>query len=171
MIKGKQTKQEAQTTNLLISLLMRFPEIMSINYDMQKERCKFTFILNDTVNREKYCAFKKMLNESLSVFRDMTDESFFLSTKITRSGKITLIESTCGAFDLSLDAIQLIISLVDSFFCDIIVRDYDAVEMARDEEVIKQEEIIEYLLCNTTGAKKENLIAFREAGKVYIYDK
>lgn len=59
----QQTKQDAHTTNLLISLLMRFPEIMSINFDMPQDNAKFTFILAGIVKK----GMSQVLNSSLRI--------------------------------------------------------------------------------------------------------
>ena len=172
MLKGKQqSKQDAYATNLLISLLMRFPEIMAINFDMPEEKCKFTFMLQGNVPKEEYALFKRKLGESLDAFSELTSENIAVSVKLVRSGKVSLMEITSSTDYLCLEAIQLITSLLDISFPQIVVKDMDILETVRDEEMLRQEEIIEYLLSHTTGTKKENLIAFREAGKVYVYDK
>jgi hypothetical protein len=165
------TKQDAFVTNLLISLLMRFPEIMAINFDMPKEKCKFTFILQGAVSKEEYALFKSKLDESLDAFNELTGDELSVLTKLVRSGKMSLIEITCKTDALCLENIQLLTSLIDVSFPSIILKDTDIDDIVRDEEMFRQEEIIEYLLSHTAGAKKENLIAFREAGKVYVYDK
>jgi hypothetical protein len=172
VLKGKQqSKQDAYVTNLLISLLMRFPEIMAINFDMPKEKCKFTFMLQGNVSKDEYFLFKGKLSESLAAFGELTSEQLTVSVKLIRSGKINLMEITSSTDSLCLEAIQLITSLLDMSFPQIIIKDMDILDTVRDEEMLRQEEIIEYLLSHTTGTKKENLIAFRESGKVYVYDK
>jgi hypothetical protein len=150
---------------------MRFPEIMAINFDMPEEKCKFTFMLQGSVSKEEYSLFKRKLSESLDAFSELTSEQLTVSVRLVRSGKISLMEITSSTDCLCLEAIQLITSLLDMSFPQIIVKDMDILDTVRDEEMLRQEEIIEYLLSHTTGTKKENLIAFRESGKVYVYDK
>ena len=41
----------------------------------------------------------------------------------------------------------------------------------QSEEIMQQEEIINYLLNQGTKMKKVNLLAFRDAGKVFVYNK
>jgi hypothetical protein len=171
-LKGKQpTKQDAYTTNLLISLLMRFPEVMTINYDVPKDCVKFTFMLGGSVEKTEFMRFKKLLSESLSAYQDLTGEDFVMKAKLVRSGNLTLLELSGCTTTLSLEAIQLVTGIVDSVFDDILFRDAETLDAVRDDELMRQEEIIEYLLSHSTGSKQESLIAFREAGKVYVYDK
>ena len=172
MVKMKQqTKQDAYTTNLLISLLMRFPEIMSINFNMPHDQAKFTFILAGSVEKEDVTRFKNTLKESLAAFQELCGELLSVKTKLHRSGRLNLLELSSCTTTLSLEAIQLICGLVSNYFPRALVREDDGTELAHEEELIRQEEIIEYLLSHSTGTKQDNLIAFREAGKVFVYDK
>ncbi len=172
MLKGKQQgKQDAYVTNLLISLLMRFPEIMSINFDMPREKCKFSFMLQGNVAKEDYAFFKSNLGDSLDAYFEITGSEVAVKSRLVRSGKMNMVEITCRTDSLCLEVIQLVTALMDIAFSPIMLRDMDVIETVKDEEMMRQEEIIEYLLNHTAGTKKENLIAFREAGKVYVYDK
>ena len=47
----QQGKQNAYMTNLMISLLLRFPEIMSLHFDMPQDEAKFTFLLKGKLSR------------------------------------------------------------------------------------------------------------------------
>ena len=172
MAKAKQqTKQDAYTTNLLISLLMRFPEIMSINFNMPDDQAKFTFILVGSVKKEVFAQFTEMLEESLGAYQELTGESFELKPKLQRTGKLSLLEVHCCTTELSLEAIQLLCGVVTATFSKSLLQDGSTLEAIHDEEMIRQEEIIEYLLTHSTGTKQDNLLAFREAGKVFVYDK
>lgn len=167
----QQTKQDAYTTNLLISLLMRFPEIMSINFDMPHEKAKFTFVLAGDVKREEYSRFEKNLAEAMAAFTELTGEQLPIKPRLLRSAKLKMLELSCSTTDLSLEAIQLICGLVSGLFSSALITECDSLELFHEEELVRQEEIIEYLLSHSTGTKKDNLIAFREAGKVFVYDK
>ncbi|MCW3490750.1 hypothetical protein [Dethiobacter alkaliphilus] len=172
MVKAKQqSKQDAYTTNLLISLLMRFPEIMSINFNMPDDHAKFTFILVGSVKKEDFAGFTALLDESLSAFQELTGESFALEPKLQRTGKLSLLEVSCCTTSLSLEAIQLLCGVVSGTFAQSLLQDGNTLETIHDEEMVRQEEIIDYLLTHSTGAKKDNLLAFRESGKVFVYDK
>ena len=172
MAKVKQhTKQDAYTTNLLISLLMRFPEIMSINFNMADDRAKFTYILVGSVKKEVFTQFTALLEDSLGAYQELTGENFELEPKLQRTGKLSLLEVNCCTTTLSLEAIHLLCGVVTGAFSDSLLQDGDALEAIHDDEMMRQEEIIEYLLTHSTGTKQDNLLAFREAGKVFVYDK
>lgn len=166
----QQTKQDAHTTNLLISLLMRFPEIMSINFDMPQDNAKFTFILAGIVKKEDVTSFKLAFKNSLTAYLELTGEYLQVKHKLQRSGKLNLLELYCRTSALTLEGIQLICGIVSGHFPTILVREGVAGEYIHEEELIRQEEIIAYLLSHNTGTKQDNLIAFREAGKVFVYD-
>ena len=167
----QQSKQDAYTTNLLISLLMRFPEIMSINFNMPDEQAKFTFVLGSAISKNEVSGFNELLTNSLCAYSDLTEETFKVKSKFIRSGKLTMLEISCCTINLTLEGIQLLTGVVGHVFSKQLIRDMESTELIHDEEMIRQEEIIEYLLSHSTGTKKENLLAFREAGKVFVYDK
>lgn len=166
----QQPKQDAHTTNLLISLLMRFPEIMSIKFDMPHDSAKFTFILAGSIIKEDVTNFKLVLKDSLLAYQELTGECLQVKPKLQRSGKLSLLELRCSTTALSLEGIQLICGIVSGHFPRMLVREGDTAEFIHEEELIRQEEIIAYLLSHNTGARQDNLIAFREAGKVFVYD-
>ena len=84
---------------------------------------------------------------------------------------MNLLILTSSTETLSLEGIQLICGIVCNAFPKAVIRDADTIDAIHEEEIIRQEEIIEYLLSHGTGARQDNLLAFREAGKVFVYDK
>jgi hypothetical protein len=166
-----QNKQDAYTSNLLISLLMRFPEIMSINFDMPHDQAKFTFILAGDVRREDVSRFAANLKESLAAFAELTGEKLMVKSRLHRSGRLNLLELNTNTTALSLEAIQLVCGLVAGVFTGSLVTESDNLDYIHEDEMMRQEEIIDYLLSHGAGAHKDNLLAFREAGKVFVIDK
>lgn len=172
MVKGKnQSKQDAYTTNLLISILMRFPEVMAVNLNRRSELAKFTFVLMGKIDNEKFRSFKQMLADSFDAFTELTGEDIRFAEKLRRQGNINLMEISCSTSFLSLESIQLMAGIVDRVFSRQLMRDEEAPDAVHEDELLRQEEIIDYLLNHSTGTKQENLIAFREEGKVFVYDK
>lgn len=171
-VKGKQNnKQDAYNTNLLVSLLMRFPEIMAINFDMPRDRCKFVFLLQGKAGKKEYEEMTLRLQEALDALREMTGESLEARARLFSAKNISIIEVTCGTTDLSLEAINLITAIIDDSFPGMILKDLETINNIGEDELLRQEEIIGYLLSHTTSSKKENLFAYREAGKVFVFDK
>lgn len=164
-------KKGNYTTNLLISLLMRFPEIMSIHFNLPRDIAKFTFVLKGSPGKDEFAHFNWLLEESLLVLQDLTGGMLKVKVKLQRSHDITLLIVTSNTSYLSLEGIQLICGIVCSEFSHTIVRDADALEALRDDELMHQEEIIDYLLTHSTATKQDNLLAFRDSGKVFVYDK
>ncbi len=171
MVKTKQhAKQDAYTANLLISLLIRFPEILSINFDRAQDRCKFTFMLSGKYEREQVLRFRRTCKESLETYFNLTGEAFAIKIGVTFSRRPNLLEITSNTTLLSLEAIQLICGLVSNAFGEALLKDDECQDNSRDD-LSRHEEIIDYLLSHSAGTKQENLFAFREAGRVYVFDK
>lgn len=166
----QQGKQNAYMTNLMISLLLRFPEIMSLHFDMPQDEAKFTFLLKGKLEQE-YNNFTVLLHDALAAFQDLTGKEFRVKAALQRSGKISLLTLISGTSCLSLEGIQLLCGLVRSSFAAALIRDAEATAVLQDDDLLQQEEMITYLLNHSTGTNKDSLLAFREAGKVYIFDK
>lgn len=167
----QQTRQDAYTTNLLISLLMRFPEIMAINFDMRRDCCKFTFMLRCKLTQEQFYSFSRILGDSLDAYCELTGENFKVKPAYIRSGKISLLDISVSTTTLSLEIIQLLTGVVSGTFPAVLLRDLETLDCVHEDEMVRQDEMIEYFLSHTMGARQDNLIAFRDAGKVYVYDK
>ncbi|MBT9173596.1 MAG: hypothetical protein DDT21_01997 [Syntrophomonadaceae bacterium] len=164
-------KQDAYTANLLISLLIRFPEILSINFNMPQNRCKFTFMLSGRQEREEVLRFRKTFKDALETYINLTGEYFSVKIAATFSHRLNLLEITSNTTFLSLEAIQLICGLVATSFGESLLKDAECQDSTRDDDLSRHEEIIDYLLSHSVGSRQDNLFAFREAGRVYVYDK
>jgi len=164
-------KNHNYATNLLISLLMRFPEIMSINFNLPRDKAKFTFVLKGKPSKEEFAHFTWLLEESFLTLQEISEETVKVKTKLQSAQDISILTVSSNTSCLSLESIQLICGVVCSEFSHTVIRDADTLETFHDDELMRQEEIIDYLLSRSTAAKDGNLVAFRDSGKVFVYNK
>ncbi|NLP37863.1 MAG: hypothetical protein GX357_09445 [Firmicutes bacterium] len=167
----QQSKQDLRTANLLISLLLRFTEIFSIHLDMPNECVRFTFMLRGELAGDEFSRFQKVLADSFAAYGGLTGKNIVIKAELahfSHLSKITLVTTTK---DLSLAEIQLFCGLVCNVFPKTVLRDMENLGQMQSEEIMQQEEIINYLLNQGTKMKKVNLLAFRDAGKVFVYNK
>ncbi len=164
-------KQDTYATNLLVSLLMRFPEIMSIRFDKPQEQILFNFLLAGRPTKEELAGFKALLKESFAAYADLSSEKLQFKVALQSAGKLSILGIKASTETLSLEGISLLCGLVCRAFSRKIVRDAETLDAFYDEEMLRQEEIIAYLLNHGVATNKENLLAFRDAGKVLVYNK
>ncbi len=158
--------EDSYFVNLLISVLTRYPEIFTVCYDLIETKCKLSYMIKRPLWGEKYISFKDKLRESFALYCDLlgTGTVIPVINKISFSS-MTLLELSWGTQTLSLGEINLVNELIITEFKKTIVSDI------REAEVSGQGELIEYLLPYKRENKEKHLFAFRDAGKVYVYDK
>lgn len=168
-LKYKNGNEVSHSIGLLISILVRYPQVGSINYDPQSKVIKFTFMLSKPgVNLDQ---FKEKLLISLETFNFLKGKKpKVVNLKFTDSNHVSLLEVHRDVATLSQDEISLIIALVEEQYGEILVSDEN--EELLDEDLVVQEELISHMLENVRGAfPDKRLIAFREEGKVLVFNK
>ncbi len=166
-----QQEYDTNATNLLISILLRFPEIISLHLDMPNKSASFTFMLSNRIKKEEFIAFKTVLKEYLSAYKELTGINIAVKANLQHAGKVSLLVLATATDYLTLESIQLICGTVCNIFTEKVIRETVAGVFTHEEEIARQEEIIDYLLSHSKEARQENLVAFRESGKVFVYGK
>lgn len=170
-MKLKQASEELSNVDLLIFLLVRFPEIFTINYNLAQSKFKLSFMLKIKIENDQYIRFKKGFLTSLRAYNELSGFNYSsprLCKKFIKPW--TLLQVTLKKGRISLEEVNLISSLVVNEYKNGLVFDTRGKNYF-DNKTIDREELIEYLLPRKKRNEEENLIAFRESGKVYIYDK
>ena len=65
------SESTANSVSLLISILVRYPEIATVNFDPEGKILKFTFMTSSPVSSEKWNDFCYKLNESVEVYSSL----------------------------------------------------------------------------------------------------
>ncbi|NLM51935.1 MAG: hypothetical protein GX197_03820 [Firmicutes bacterium] len=166
-----QSKENLKTANLLISLLLRFPEIFSIHLDMPNETFKFTFMLHGKLAAEEFSHFQKSMRDAFAAYSELTGKELEIEAGISHFSHLSMLTLLAKTKNLSLAEIQLCCGLVCNAFPQKVLRDLESLGDIQNEEILQQEEMIDYFLNQGIRTKKINLLAFRDAGKVFVYNK
>jgi len=165
-------KLDSAAGSLLVALLMHYPEIMSINLDEPQQQILFNFLLAGKPAQEELASFKELLQESFAAYAELSGERVRYKVKIQPAGKLSILGIKAGTKTLSPEGISLLCGLVCRSFPGKVVSDGEKMDaFYDDEDLLYQEETIAFLLKHGAETSKENLLAFREAGKVFVYDK
>lgn len=168
----KDGEEISNSVGLLISILVRYPEVGSIKFNPKSKVLRLNFILNQYLSDLDFENFQNHLTNSLEVYNILEGKKTLITElKKIDYEKITLLEIDRDVETLNQEEISLIIDLMREKFDSLLVADsnYEAV---LDEELEMQEELIEHMLEDTkTSFQEKNLIGFREEGKVLVFNK
>ncbi len=158
----------SDSVGLLISMLVRYPEISSIYYEPTREEIKFTFLLNK--NTKNIDEFSDLLNKCLRTYNILENGKTLNNVSISYSvvGKITMVEIGRKIKHLSPQELNMIISLIQDYFYDELIVEVE--ELALEEQLL-QEDLIGTILDNLNQETlKQRLIAYREEGRVMVFN-
>lgn len=159
------------SVGLLISILVRYPEVGTVKYEPEKRTLRFTFMVSGLVEDEGFQTFANRLKESLLTFAFVGGRRMrvCLLEKNEFNG-FTLIEIHRDVESLSREEISLIASLLGENFTERVVKEPQ--EPLLEEDQLYQEELIEHMLEDIRqGQITKDLIGFREDGRVFVFDK
>jgi hypothetical protein len=169
--KNKQDTDYSDSIGLLISILVRYPEVGTINFDPKQQDLKFTFIFSRVLDEKELANFKSELVQVVETYNYLEGKEISIADVNHQfCDNFTMLEVRRDVNTLTQDEIALIIDLVDRCFKQNLVADQN--EYMMEEDLIMQEELIEHMLENLKSASPErNLIAFREEGRVLVFNK
>ncbi|MGB9802874.1 hypothetical protein [Desulfofundulus sp.] len=161
----------ADSVGLLISILVRYPEVATINFDPGRQVLKFTFIASRVLNYREIAALKGMLLDSIEVFSMLEGKQTRVSLIDHQiCDQLTMIEVQRDVETLVQEEIALIVQLLRQFLDDNLVTEEN--DSLFEEELLIQEEIIEHMLESMRiAAEDKHLFAFREDGRVLVFNK
>lgn len=170
-VQYKGREDVTDSVGLLISILVRYPEVATIKYDPGDHVLKFTFISAGVVGDDKLDTIKDNLINSIEVFNLLEGKKIRVS-KINCQicDNLTTVEVQRDVDTLVQEEIALIVELIHQLMENDLVTEGN--DILYEEDLIIQEEIIEHMLESVKGtAGDKNLFAFREEGRVLVFNK
>jgi hypothetical protein len=159
------------SVGLLISILVRYPEVATVKYQPEERTLRFTFMVAGLVSEDEFSTFTGRLKESLLTFAFVTGRRMRVCLlEKTEYNGFTLVEVYRDVESLSREEISLIASILAEDCGDRMVT--EAQEPLLEEDQLFQEELIEHMLDDIRqGQITKDLIGFRENGRVFVFDK
>jgi hypothetical protein len=163
--------QISDGVNLLISILVRYPEVGAIDYDPDTQALKLTFMLSSLPLPEEFDVAKRTLCDSIDVFHMLEGfDDTFTDITLHVCDQVAMLKIVRDVKTLSKGEIALIITLLRDRFKNCLITDCN--DAMLEEDLIVQEELIENMLENL---KKDHaghkLIGIREDGRVLVFNK
>lgn len=163
--------QVSDSIGLLISILVRYPEVATINYDPQSKVLQFTFMLTELLDEPCLKVFTSKFIKCLEIFNRLEDRTpQEINLRYSHFNKMTVIEVKRDVETLTRGEIGLIIDLIREEFKEDLLAENSGDFL--EEDLLLQEEIIEHMLESMKGSvPQKKLIAFREEGRVLVFNK
>ncbi|ACV63852.1 hypothetical protein Dtox_3100 [Desulfofarcimen acetoxidans DSM 771] len=162
----------SDSVGLITSILVRYPEVATIIFDPEQQVLKMTFILKKNLDNITKEIMTSKVTDSLEVYNFLEDrEPELISIGQQEFDQFTLIEIQRDIETLMREEIGLTVQLFYDLFCDYLVTDYNN-NYYFEEDLIMQEEIIEQMLQNLKiKSDNKHWYAFREEGRVLVFNK
>ena len=163
--------ETGDSVNLLTSILVRYPEVATINFDPDQQLLTFTFILSRPIPGNGVVSLRDKLLASIDVFNWLDGRSVRYATVVHLPGEqLTRLEVKRDVESLEREEIGLIVEILRQYLKNDLVT--EANEPLAGEDALFQEEVIDQslqVLKETSGVKC--LFAFRDEGRVLVFDK
>ncbi len=160
--------------DFLVSILVKFPQIFAIKYNNTTRSYIFSFMYQGNLPENRFLVLKEKVQEYFCVYGELNNGlDIRLSFKKRKYQKSTFIDISIDGDSLNVQDINLLASTMAVELGEGIISDYEEYVLNYLEgDEPDQEREIEYLSREGfQSRKKENLIVFRESGKVYVFDK
>ncbi|MHB1125520.1 MAG: hypothetical protein ACYC2T_00970 [Bacillota bacterium] len=170
-MKYRNGDEVSDSIGLLISILLRYPEVGTINYEPATRVLKFTFILSHLYPSAVVQGMREKMVLALQTFNFLEGKDPQL-IRLDHSicDALTMVEIQRDVDTLAQDELSLIIALMHQEFGDDLVADSN--ESMQEEELLMQEELIGHMLESIRGdVPEKKLFAFREEGRVLVFNK
>ncbi|MDA8441951.1 MAG: hypothetical protein M0Z55_06205 [Peptococcaceae bacterium] len=167
--KYKSGGQVSDSVGLLVSILVRYPEVGTVNVEQDDQILRLTFFLFKGINsiedhRETIIDSLQLFNQFEGRVCRVCDLSLHLE-----EGLIS-IEVKRDIETFTQNELNLIVDLLSQFFPDSLVADPS--EDMPEEELLMQEEMIRHMLDNIRSKRLDkNVVALREDGRVLVFNK
>ena len=156
--------------SLIVSLLIRYPEIATLKLNPEDCSLNFTFIFRHKFSSDEKKAFweeLKMSLEALAVLDQAKPQIIDYSFK--RQGDLSFLEIKRDIVSFSPDELSLIIKIIKGRYDREVIKEEDS--ETGEEDLLFQEEMIAHMLEELKeGPQDQELTGIREEGRVMIFN-
>lgn len=157
--------------SLLISMLVRYPEVARVNYDPRQQTVRMGLLIAGGLSDSEFEKVQRELNDTIDVYK-MLDQRQPLLVEINRDayGDLTALSVTRDVHTFTPEEIYTVVEFFRERFQGRLVSEYP--DYVGEDEMIAQDEMIQEALADLhAGRSGKNLIAIREEGRVIVFRK
>jgi len=154
----------------VISAFIRNPELSSIQYKTGQNIIEMEMILKDNIDNEKQQLFCNKTMAAIQMLHKLREkENVDLRINFDIQGNITILTLYRDAFTLTEEEIDLYVKLAGFAFPNMLFRETDGTELqSKAVNDIKKRLLQDFSHKNDTA---NNIFAYRDRGKMFVFDK
>jgi len=157
--------------NLLISILISYPEIGTVSFDPQYHQLKLKLMLSAIPSEDEFSNINLLLVDSIAVYTML--EGLPLKTceiQLHTHDKVAILSIVRDVHTISRNEIALIITLLRENLKKYLIIDSNV--SLSEEDLLSHEEVIETMLDNIKSHRLlHGLIGIRENSRVLVFNK
>ncbi len=168
---GRTSDVNSKGVSLLVSVLLCYPEVGSVDFNPVDQTLKFTFLFQQTPSRECIRQVTALLRDSLQVMHQLENHSpRTIHVESVEDSQLTVLSVLRDVATLSQSELFLVVNILREHYREFLVSDQQ--EVMLEEDMMVQEEIIAEMLEDVRRSQQHhNLTAFREDGRVVVFNK
>lgn len=165
-------KKSSDYLKLFFFLLTCYPQVSRIKYEPEEKKMVFTFLLKK-VEEEKLKIFERRLLSCLDLYYDLLGEDLpgEISVRQQVKEEITVLEVQRNIKYLCEEEISIIVEVIFQIFKNEIIYDGNHKNEIHEFDIKFEEDINKLLNIFKKRGTTQKLIAFREEGRVKVFDK
>jgi len=172
-VKGVFWKEGEPFTNsmsLIVSLLIRYPEIATLSLNPDEGSFAFSFIFKRAFSPVEIKELRENLTDSLYALLELNNQqTTVLKISFHKLKGFSFLELKRDIVSFSQEEITLVTEIIGSRYAQEIIRDQE--EGIAEDEQLFQEEMIDHMLEDLKDTRQERrLIGIREEGRVMIFN-
>lgn len=167
----KRDERMSRSVSLLISMLVRYPEVGTVKYEPRQQTIRMSLLIHGELPAEDFARLEQALTDTLEVYH-LLEQRPAATVEVAQEsyGGLTSIAITRDARTLSPEEVYVIIELIRERFAGRLVS--EAIDFSGEDEMIAQDEMIEEILADLEDSRNpKNLIAIREDGRLMVFQK
>ena len=156
--------------SLIVSLLIRYPEIATLKLNPEDHSLIFSFIFRYKFTTEEKRAFREELGMSLEALAVLDQvHPQIIDVKFKREHDLSFLEIKRDIASFSPEELSLIIKIINDRYEQVVIKEAEG--ETGEEDLLFQEEMIAHMMeeMKETPQEKE-LIGIREEGRVMIFN-
>lgn len=159
------------SAGLLVSILLRFPEVGSVTYDPGDHSLTFTMLFRGKLSAPDFASLRELVVESVLTLAALQGtDTRVVDVERTSLKGVTALVILRDAETLTREEIAMLIALIRDRSGDAMV--VEAEGGLVEEDLLMQEQLIDAALDDLRDARQQhNLIAYREGGRVMVFNK
>ena len=170
---GKAKKPSMEGVSLLVSILVCYPEISTVNYEPEGASFHFTFAMKSIPQKEDYERVGNLLQESILTYHSLEGyEARRIEIFLEGQGHTAFFHIVRDVKSISQGEISLISSIMHENFKDILIRDASQKTDDMELDISAREDAIDHMIHSLNFSRFPNrLIGIREEGRVLVFNK